>query len=226
MRMTLAWCLTTSAATAGAGRPAPTVTSPRAARPGDKSGRPPLRRGSGFLEGPGAEDARDLLAVERLALEERAGKRVELLDVLVDDLAGPDGGLEHDALDLRVDHERRVLAVVLGSSHFAPEEDVLLVLAEGERPELLGHAPLADHLARHLRRLLEVVARARGLLVENDLLGGAPAEEDRDAVEQVLLGVVVLVVERQLLREPERAAARDDRHLVHQIGRASCRERG
>src|SRR5256885_3555026 len=24
----------------------------------------------------------------------------------------------------------------------------LLVLAEGERPELLGHAPLADHLAR------------------------------------------------------------------------------
>src|SRR3989441_6688400 len=204
--------------TATTGRPSPTLTPPRTARPGDKSGRPTLPRGRSFLEGPGTEDARDLLAVEWLALEEGTGEGVELLDVLVEDLARPDRGLEHDALDLGVDHERRLLAVVLGSSHLAPEEDVLLVLAEGERSELFGHAPLADHLARHLRRLLEVVAGARGLLMEDDLLRGAAAQEDRDAVDQVVLGVVVLVVERQLLREPERPAARDDRHLVHRVG--------
>ena len=54
--------------------------------------------------------------------------------------------------------------------------------------------------------------------MEDDLLRGAPAQEDRDPVDQVLLRVVVLVVEGQLLREAERAAARDDRDLVHRVG--------
>jgi hypothetical protein len=72
-------------------------------------------------------------------------------------------------------HQRGLLAVVLGTRHLAAEEDVLLGLAEGERPELVGHAPLADHLARHLGGLLEVVAGAGGLLLQHDLLGGAAA---------------------------------------------------
>src|SRR5713226_1985469 len=194
------------------GNPSPRERPARLARATE------LRGSGGFLERAGAEDARDLLAVEGLALEQRAGERVELLDVLPEDLPGAGGGVHHDALDLRVDEERGGFAVVLGPSHLAPEEDVLLVLAEGERAELVGHAPLADHLARHLGRLLEVVAGTRGLLLENDLLGAAPAQQDGDPVDQVLPRVVVLVVERQLLGEPERAAARDDRHLVHGVG--------
>src|SRR5882762_9320464 len=200
-----------------AGSPSPTDTPARVARLGITSSRAPLRRGGGFLERSGAQDARDLLAVEGLALEQRPGERVELFDVVLEDLTRAARALEHDTLDLRVDHQGRVLAVVLLARHLAAEEDVLLVLAEGERTELVGHAPLAHHLARHLGRLLEVVAGARRLLMEDDLLGGAPAQEDRDSVGQVLLRVVVLVVERQLLREPERTAAWDDRDLVHRV---------
>src|SRR5207247_7668967 len=90
-----------------------------------------------------AQDALDLLGVERLALEQRARERVQLLDVLLEDLPGARRAFEHDALDLTVDGERRLLAVVLRARDLAAEEDVLLVLAEGERPQLVGHAPLA-----------------------------------------------------------------------------------
>src|SRR3989441_8746463 len=89
-----------------------------------------------------------------------ARERVQLLDVLLEDLPGARRAFEHDALDLTVDGERRLLAVVLRARDLAAEEDVLLVLAEGERPQLVGHAPLAHHLARHLGGLLEVVAGA------------------------------------------------------------------
>src|SRR5437667_5290976 len=115
------------------------------------------RRGS-FGERARAEDPRDLLGVQRLALEQRAGERVQLLDVLLEDLPRAGGALDDDPLDLAVDGERGLLAVVLGARDLAAQEDVLLVLAEGERAELVGHTPLADHLAGHLRRLLEVVA--------------------------------------------------------------------
>src|SRR5207302_3447728 len=133
------------------------------------SGPPSSSRRGSFGEGARAEDPRDLLGVQRLALEQRAGERVQLLDVLLEDLSRAAGTLHDDALDLAVDGQRRLLAVVLGARDLAAEEDVLLVLAEGERAELVGHTPLADHLTRHLRRLLEVVTGAGGLLLQHDL---------------------------------------------------------
>src|SRR5262245_8553943 len=111
----------------------------------------------------GPKDARDLLAVKGLTLEERTGQGVELVDIVFEDLAGSSRAVDDDLLDLAVDHDGRVLAVVLLARHFPAEEDVLLVLAEGERTQLVGHPPLADHLAGHLGGLLEVVAGARGL---------------------------------------------------------------
>src|SRR5690349_11986819 len=108
-------------------------------------------RGGGCLgERSRAQDARDLLGIERLALEQGAGERVQLFDVLLEDLPGARGAVDHDALDLAVDGQRGLLAVVLLTRDFAAEEDVLFVLAERERAELVRHAPLAHHLARHL----------------------------------------------------------------------------
>src|SRR5262249_24214315 len=175
--------------------------------------------GSGsFLEWPGGQDAVDLLAVQRLALEQGPGQRMELFQVRVEELLRPRRGIHHDALDLGVDDDRRLLAVVLGTGDLATEEDVLLPLAEGERAHLVRHAPLSDHLARHLRGLLEVVAGARGLLLEHDLFGGAAAQEDGDLVDEEFLRVAVAIVGGQLHGQAEGPPARDDRHLVERIG--------
>src|SRR2546427_7083187 len=184
------------------GRPLPRETPARMAG-WAKPSREPLRGRDGLLEGTGAQDASDLLAVEGLPLEQGTRQGVKLLDVLLEDMLGAARALHHDPLDLGVDDERGVLAVIFRPRDLAAEEDVLLVLPEGEWPEPVRHAPLADHLARHLGRLLQIVARAGGLLVQHDLFGGPPAEQDRNTVDQVLLRVVVLVVNRALLRQAE-----------------------
>ena len=44
--------------------------------------------------GSTAQDARDLLAVERLALEQRPGQAVELLEVRLEDVARPGRAVE------------------------------------------------------------------------------------------------------------------------------------
>src|SRR5215470_2340677 len=167
----------------------PRGTSHEPARGGPGSG----RRGSA-LERRYPKDPRDLLAVQRFALQEGAGERVELLDVRLDHVARPGGAVHHNALDLGVDEDGGLFAEVLGARDLAAEEDVLLALAEGQRAHLLGHAPLADHFAGHLGGFLEVVPGPGGLLLEHDLLGGAASQEDRDAIHEVVLRVVVLVV--------------------------------
>src|SRR5712691_11469245 len=143
---------------------------------------PPLlsdaRSGGGFLEGPCDQDPVDLFAVQSLALEQGTRQYVELLEIGLEELAGAHRAVRDDALDLGVDEDGRLFAVVLGSRDLAAEEDMLLGFPERQRPHLVGHAPLANHLARHLGCLLEVVAGAGGLLLEDDLLCRAATQEN------------------------------------------------
>ena len=98
------------------------------------------------------------------------------------------------------------------------QEDRLFLLAVGEGPEGVAHAPLADHLAGHLRGLLDVVLGARGDLAEGQLFGDAAAHADRDAVLELLARPVVLLLGGKLLGHAQGHAARDDRDLVQGIG--------
>src|SRR6266508_1852893 len=167
------------------------IKIPPTARPmiSEMPGKEPESGGSrGFLERPREQHPVDVLAVERLALEEGEGQQVKILEIRLEELARARRAVRHDALDLGVDEDGRLFTVVLGARHLAAQKDVLLGLAESERPHLVGHAPLADHLARHVGRLLEVIPGAGGLLLENDLLGGAASEQDGDLVDQELLG--------------------------------------
>src|SRR5437660_3104441 len=161
----------------------------------DSRGRPrstPLR--CSCAEGRAAsEDPGDLLAVERFALEQRARQRMELFEVLFEDHPRAMRAVADDALDLHVDLERGLLAVVLVPRDFPPEENVLLVLAERDGPEFLRHAPLADHLARHRRGLREIIPGPGRELVQHDLLRGPAAQQDRDPVDEVFPRVASLV---------------------------------
>src|SRR5438552_1683156 len=120
-------------------------------------------------------DVVDLGAIEHLALEQRLGHLVEHLDVAAEQQLGALVGLHDDAPHLGIDLHRGRLRVVDALGEVAAEEDLLLLLAEGDGPELLAHAPLADHLVRELVGALEVVAcKARRVPCEQldvDVLG-------------------------------------------------------
>ena len=127
--------------------------------------------------------------------------------------------LGDDALHFLVDPDRGLLAVVRVLRDLAAEEDLLFLLAEGQRPDRVAHAPLADHLARQLGGALDVVAGAGGHAARS-MISSAMRPPSRMAMllVQVVARVVVLLVDRQLLRHAERHAARDDRDLVDRIG--------
>src|SRR5437660_6924530 len=76
-------------------------------------------------------DVVDLGAVEHLALEQRLGHLVEHLDVAPEKKLGALVGLHDDAPHLGVDLHRGGLGVVDALGEVAPEEDLLLLLAEG-----------------------------------------------------------------------------------------------
>src|SRR5207244_3182481 len=141
--------------------------------------------------------------VDDLALEQRLGHLVQDLGVPAEEELGPLVRLEDDAADLVVDLHGRGLGVLRPLREVPPEEDLLLLLAVGDRPELLAHAPLAHHLPRQLGGALEIVAGAGGHVAEHELLGGATAEEDREVVQEEAPRVGVAVVERDLLRQAE-----------------------
>src|SRR5215470_12177002 len=164
------------------------------------------------------QDLVDLAPVDDLALEQRLGHLVEHLDVAAEEELRPLVRFEHDAAYLVVDLDGRGLGVLRALREIAPQEDLLLLLAEGDRTELLAHAPLAHHLPRQLGGALEVVTRAGGHVAEHELLGGAATEQDGEVHQEEVLRVRVAVVERDLLRQAEGHAARDDRHLVHRVG--------
>ena len=112
-----------------------------------------------FERQPG-RDAPHLLGVEHFARQQRVGHLHEAGLVLGQQLVRALVVVGDEALHFLVDLERRVLAVVLVLRDLAAEEDLLFLLAEGERPHRVAHAPLAHHPARQLGRALEVVAGA------------------------------------------------------------------
>ena len=70
-------------------------------------------------------------------------------------------------------------------------------------PDPLGHAPLAHHLAGQLGVALQVVARTGGQVAVDHHLGHAAAHADDEGVLDVLAGVEVPLLGRQLLGDTE-----------------------
>ena len=134
-----------------------------------------------------------------------------------EDLAGAVLLVAQDPLDLFVDHACGLVGVVAGVHEVLTEEDGAL-RSPGHRPDAVGHAPLAHHLAGQLGAADEVVLRARGQVPVHQLLGDAPAEAHHERVGDVLLLVDVALLDRELLGDTERHARGQDRHLVHRVG--------
>ena len=118
--------------------------------------------------------------------------------------------------DLLVDH----LGGGIGILARTQAVEALLVVAVDplDRTQLVGEAELADHAARDLGGLLDVVRRTGGRVVEHDLLGGAAAHRVGHLVKQLVAGLRIPVFGRHDRRVAERAATRQDRDLRHRVG--------
>ena len=174
--------------------------------------------GGHVLVPPVVEEGVHDLALHVLAVEQHVRHGVHLGPAGLEHAARAIVGLAHDALDLVVDALGGLGGVVVVVGVVAPEEDLVLRLAEDLGAQLLAHAEARDHLARDLGRALEVVARTGGDVGAEQLLGRAAAQQHRDLVEHAVSGLQEVVLLGQLHGVAQRPAARDDRDLVHGVG--------
>ena len=121
-----------------------------------------------------------------------------------------------DGLDLLVDHAAQLFAVTVRGAVISAEEH-LFVAAEIHVADRLAHAPFGDHLARDRAGALDVVARARRDVVDDDLFRRPAAEHHRDHVDQLALGDVAVVAVGAGERIARRLTSGDDGHLLHLV---------
>ena len=85
--------------------------------------------------------------------------------------------LRDDFAYFRVDANRSLFGIVTVLRDLTTEEDLLFLLAEGQRPEF-GHAVFANHRTREFRRFLDVIGRAGRDVAEEGLFRNAPAHQN------------------------------------------------
>src|SRR5215469_2074697 len=156
------------------------------------------------------------VGVEHFAVEKGLRDALEGFLVGVENVACLFVRAADDAFYFLVDVDGGGFAEVAMLGDFAAEEDGLFFLAESERTEL-AHTPFANHVARDVGGAFDVVAGAGGDVAEEDLFSGAAAHENGQHAFEMVLGVGMLVVGRQLHGEAERHAARDDSDFVHRV---------
>ncbi len=125
-------------------------------------------------------------------------------------------GLVDQAAHFQVDLASRFLAEIAMLRDLAAQEDLLLLLAEGERTQA-AHAVLANHAPGQISRALNIAARACGHLVEENFLCHASAVSNGQIRFQVFPCVVVAVA-GQKDRNAQSHAARNDGDLVDGVG--------
>ncbi len=124
--------------------------------------------------------------------------------------------LVDQAANFEIDLARRLFREVAVLCDLAAQEDLLFLLAEGQRTEA-AHAVLAHHAAGEVGGVLDIAACAGGHLVEEDLLSHASAVGGGEIGFEILAGVVVAIAGQED-RHAQSHAARNDRDLVDGVG--------
>src|SRR3546814_353077 len=166
------------------------------------------------------QERHDLVPGERLVFEQSVGKLVQIVGVVGQNLAAPGLGAVDDLANFFVDDLRRRLGNGLMLRHRVAKEDLFLVLGVTQRPELVAHAPDGDHLARHLRRLRDVVGGARGdlLVPEDQVFGDAPPHRNDEMRLELVARHGILILFRQAHQHAEGPTAWNAGRLVDLIG--------
>src|SRR4030042_886735 len=102
--------------------------------------------------------------------------------ILVNQTSRPTVALLHQTAHLSVDFLGCLLAIITMLGNLTAKEDLLFLFAKTQGTELFAHAPFADHLARQIGGLLNILSRTVGLLFKNQLLGDASTHEPTDDI--------------------------------------------
>src|SRR6185503_11187534 len=144
------------------------------------------------VERQSGDQSSNLNRVQRLALQQSFGQSHQRVLVLNDDLTRAVVLLCYQAIHLLINLDRGVFTVVLMLRDLAAKEDLLLLLAVGDRPKA-RHSKLTYHLARKLGRFFDVVCSASGHVIQKHFFGDPSAHHYRDLAFEIVAGVRIAI---------------------------------
>ena len=163
------------------------------------------------------EDLHELLARDRLALDQELGDLVQGAAMLEQQPLGLRVGFLEDAHDLLVHLRGRLVAAV--HDHLSVVQILVCPALQSHQAEFLGHAVLGDHGAGQPGRLLDVVCRAGRDRVKDDLLRRASGHELNEHGADLFLRVQVFLFLRHVQHIAQGAhGAGHDGDLLHRLG--------
>ncbi len=157
----------------------------------------------------------ELILVQLLARHQRLSQRVQLVNVLGQRAAAGLVGLVDDIPHFAVDLGGSGLAVALALADITAQEGLLLRRTVHHRAQPLGKAVACDHLAGDIGGLLQIVGRAGGDILQNELFGHAAAQAGNDVLKHLALGHIAAILFGQVHGIAACLTARDDGDLMH-----------
>src|SRR5215216_129233 len=109
-----------------------------------------------LIERQARDNPSNLNSIQRLALQQALSQTNHRLAILFDDFLRAVILRGDDLLHLFIDLDRGVFREITMLRNLASEEDLLFLLAEGQRTHV-RHAIFANHRARELSRTLDIV---------------------------------------------------------------------
>ena len=177
---------------------------------------PLLRPGAVVVGGgrvPALQNGHHLLAGDGLLLQQVGDYLVHVLPVGADDLLGLVVAAAEDLHHVLVDIGGGILGTV---DAVAPVQILVAAGGQGHHAELVAHAVERHHIPGQAGGLLDILGRAVGHGVEDHLLGGPAAHEGGDLRQELVPGLEVLVLLRQVQGIPQRPlGVGDNGDLLH-----------
>src|ERR1043166_2975358 len=147
------------------------------------------------------------LAVERFALEQLVRDQLQLVEVLDQDVFGFGIGAVENLLHLFINRLSGLLAAIaLERPVHAGQIHCARPLRATRQPDTLAHPEQTNHLAGQRRCVLQVILRAGGHLLEDNLLRRAATQHAANAVQQLRARHQKVIVRRHLQRISQRVA--------------------
>ncbi len=102
-----------------------------------------------------------------------------------------------DPFHLIVDHGCHTLAVASCVGQIASDKDLVFIAAIIDHAHLVRHTVLGYHRAGNLGGLLDILGRARGHILKDDLLGNPSSKRYHDILQHLALCIEHLILSRQ-----------------------------
>ena len=160
-----------------------------------------------------------MVAVDGFPFHQRFAHGFHFVAVFAEDFVGNGILLVQNAAHFGIHVLLRFLGNILRTGNAASQEHFALVFRIHHHAHAIAHAVARNHIAGDLRGAFKVVGCAGGNASHKNILGDAPAKQNRQLAQHLVFIHRNAIALGQLPSQAQRAPARHNGYFVHRVGK-------